>query len=149
MENEFIFSTNVEWKNEKKGNLKSDGFPAIEVATPVEFPNGVPGVWSPEHLFVAAAEVCLMTTFTGIATASKVEVISYKSSAAGKVERVEGRFRFTEITISPEIVVAREKDVERAERLINKAKGLCLVSNSLIADVLVNYKIILATNFTN
>ncbi|NOX17970.1 MAG: OsmC family peroxiredoxin [Chlorobi bacterium] len=146
MDTEYKFSTQVEWKGGKIGELQSDGFPKVNVATPVEFPNGVPNVWSPEHLFVAAAEVCLMTTFTGIAEASKVDLVSYKSSAEGKVERIDGKFRFTEIIISPEIVVAREKDVERAERLINKAKELCLVSNSLTADVRIDYKITLAAN---
>ncbi len=144
MNSEFKFSTSIKWNGDKTGELTSDGFPQIKVATPVEFPNGVPNVWSPEHLFVAAAEVCLMTTFTGIAEASKVELVSYKSSAEGKIERIDGKFRFTEIVISPEIVVAREKDIERAERLINKAKGLCLVSNSLTTDVLIDYKITLA-----
>lgn len=50
----------------------------IEVATPPEFPKGIPGMWSPEHLFTAAVSGCLMTTFLSIAEKS---VVSQKESS--------------------------------------------------------------------
>jgi len=43
--------------------LNKDAGSFIEVATLPEFPKGIPGIWSPEHLFTAAVSSCLMTTF--------------------------------------------------------------------------------------
>jgi organic hydroperoxide reductase OsmC/OhrA len=53
--------------------LSKENGPCIEVATPPEFPKGMPGIWSPEHLFTAAVSSCLMTTFLAIAENSKQE----------------------------------------------------------------------------
>jgi organic hydroperoxide reductase OsmC/OhrA len=43
----------------------------IEVATPPQFPKGVQGIWSPEHLFTAPVNSCFMTTFLAIAENSR------------------------------------------------------------------------------
>ena len=56
----------------------------IEVATPPEFPKGIAGIWSPEHLFVAAISGCLMTTFLAIAENSTLEFTSFSCQAKGK-----------------------------------------------------------------
>ena len=56
------YKTHIEWTLEKKGILKSEEKPDIDVACPPEF-GGHPNIWSPEDLFVGATEVCLMTTF--------------------------------------------------------------------------------------
>jgi len=46
---------------------------SLDVATPPQFPKGIERVWSPEHLFTAAVNSCLMTTFLSIAENSKLE----------------------------------------------------------------------------
>lgn len=57
-----------------KGIMSSPILPLkIEVATPPEFPKGMEGIWSPEHLLVAAVNSYLMTTFLAIAENSKLE----------------------------------------------------------------------------
>ncbi len=140
MESEYFYNTNVVWKDGRKGDLNVDQFPAIEVATPAEFLKGVPNTWSPEHLFVASANVCLMTTFLAIAENSKLEFESYRCEGKGKMERVEKRFMFTEIELSPNIVVTQEKDIERAERIIEKAEEHCLISNSMKTKIILKPK---------
>ena len=75
------YEVNLEWKEDRKGLLSSPILThEIEVATPPEFPKGMAGIWSPEHLFVAAVNSCLMTSFLAIAENSKFEFISFKSS---------------------------------------------------------------------
>lgn len=61
-----IYKTNLRWESNRRGVLSAPGLPDLAVATPPEFPGGHPGIWSPEHLFVASAEVCVMTTFLAI-----------------------------------------------------------------------------------
>jgi organic hydroperoxide reductase OsmC/OhrA len=68
MDDKHLYEVNLEWKNARIGDLSSPVLnDKIEVATPPEFPKGIEGVWSPEHLFVSAVSSCLMTTFLAIA----------------------------------------------------------------------------------
>ncbi len=136
MDDIHYYITNVEWKEGRAGNLSNDGFPTIEVATPPEFPKGVPNVWSPEHLYVASVNVCLMTTFLAIAENSKLDFETYTAKATGKLERVENRFMISEIEIVPAIVVKQEKDIDRAKRIIEKSENHCLISNSVKTKII-------------
>jgi len=131
METAYYYKTNVEWKDGRIGQMSGDGLEQITVATPPEFPKGVPNIWSPEHLYVASINVCLMTTFLAIAENSKVEFVSYSADATGKLEKSEGKFMITEVDIAVNIKVKSEKDIERAERILYKSEEHCLISNSV------------------
>lgn len=134
MDGVFFYDTKVEWKEGRIGNLSSAGFPDLEVATPPEF-KGVPNIWSPEHLFVSSVNICLMTTFLAIAENSKLEFDSYSCDGKGKLEKVDGKFMISEIELMPKIFVKNEKDIERAERIIEKSEKACLISNSIKSNV--------------
>lgn len=126
-----VYKTSVSWETERRGSLASPGLPGLSVATPPEFPGGHPGTWSPEHLFVAAAEACLMTTFLAIAENSKLEYLSYSSEAEGLLEKTDQGFMITEITIRPRVVIKDASALERARRIIEKAEQHCLISKSM------------------
>lgn len=131
METVHYYTTNISWQQGRIGKLESNGFDTITVATPPEFPKGVPNLWSPEHLFVASINVCLMTTFLSIAENSKLGFVSYSAEAKGKLEKSDGKFMITEVEVIPRITVNLEKDIERAERIVHKAEEHCLISNSV------------------
>ena len=141
MEEAFYFNTEVIWKEGKVGRLLSEGMEDITIATPPEFQGGVPNVWSPEHLFVASANICLMTTFLAIAENSKLNFISYSSGGKGKVEKVEGKFFVTQIELSPRILVENERDKERALRIIEKSEKACLISRSMKSEIILKPEI--------
>ncbi len=126
-----IYSTSVHWSGQRKGTLSSAGLPQLGVATPPEFPGGHPGIWSPEHLFVAAAEVCLMSTFLAIAENSKLAFSEYASEAEGILEKTDHGYMITEIRIRPRIKIAEESAKEAALKILEKAERLCLISNSM------------------
>jgi len=127
----FFYETEIEWKGERAGSLGGVDLPSIGVGAPPEF-NGQKGRWSPEQLLVASVNSCYMLTLLAIAENSKIPLVSFNSSAKGKLEKVEGAgYQITEITIKPKIVVASAKDVERVSRIIDKAKQNCFVSNSI------------------
>lgn len=135
MDNVHYYNTTVKWTEGRKGELIEPTMPTIEVATPPEFPKGVPNTWSPEHLYVASANICLMTTFLAIAENSKLEFKSFECDGVGKLEKVDGRFMISEIVLKPKVIVTEEKDIERAERIIEKSEKHCLVSNSMKTEV--------------
>ena len=136
MEQVHHYTTTLNWEEGRIGELGAPTLPEIKVATPPEFPKGVPNIWSPEHLFVAASNTCLMTTFLAIAENSKLEFKEYSCEAEGKLEKIEKRFMISEIVLKPKIVLNEEKDIERAERIIHKAEEHCLISNSMKTKII-------------
>ena len=138
----YFYYTGVHWKGRRRGSLGAPGLPEIAVSTPPEF-KGEPGFWTPEHLFVAAAEICLMATFIGISENSRLAVTGYSSEARGHLEKVEGKgLQFTEILISPVVELAHAEDAALAERVMAKAEKGCLVANSLLTRVRVEPKFV-------
>lgn len=82
------YNVNIEWLEARKGIMESSVLNSkIEVATPPEFSGGMAGIWSPEHLFVAAAASCFMTTFLAVAEKSRLEFISFSCKASGILEK--------------------------------------------------------------
>ena len=63
------YNVDITWREDRKGMMcspelaegNSHSANCIEVATPPEFPKGMPNIWSPEHLFTASVSSCLMT----------------------------------------------------------------------------------------
>ncbi len=129
------YVTTLRWNAERRGTLSAQGLPQLEVATPPEFPGGHAGIWSPEHLFVAAAETCLMTTFLAIAANSKLAFSEYSSRAEGVVEKTEQGFRVTRIVIRPRLVITDAAATDRARRILERAEQLCLISRSMTTQV--------------
>ncbi len=137
METIHHYQVDLNWEAERKGLMTSPVLDnSIEVATPPEFPKGMPRIWSPEHLLVAAVNSCLMTTFLAIAENSKLEFVHFDSHADGKLEKIDGKFMISEITLSPVLTIYRESDRERAQRILEKSEAACLISNSVKSTIL-------------
>lgn len=131
-----FYNVNVEWKNDRKGEMSSPELSQnIEVATPPQFPKGMEGIWSPEHLFTAAVSSCLMTTFLAIAENSKLEFSSFECKSKGKLEQVEGKFLMTEVILEPVVTIKNESEREKAERVLQKSEANCLISNSVKSKI--------------
>ncbi len=130
------YNVNLNWIKDRKGKMASPELnDTIEVATPPEFPNGIEGIWSPEHLLTASVVSCFMTTFLSIAENSKLEFTSFDCPAKGKLEQIEGKFLMTEIILEPTLVITKESDKDRAERILQKSESACLISNSIKSKV--------------
>lgn len=137
------YEVGLKWNDQRIGTLIAPGLPAnITVATPPQFPKGHEGIWSPEHLFVAAINSCFMTTFLAIAENSKLPFSSFECNANGKLEMVEGKYMMSEVTVYPKVVIADEKDRERTERILQKTEANCLISNSVKSAILMKTEII-------
>ena len=134
------YNVDINWNTDRKGviclpELNRDANSCIEVATPPEFPKGMPGIWSPEHLFTAAVNSCLMTTFLSIAENSNLAFVSFSCKSKGKLEQIEGKFMMSEIILEPIVTITHEKDRERAERVLQKSETACLISNSVKSKI--------------
>ena len=137
-----LYNVDISWTKERQGEMSSPELSTvIEIATPPQFPNGVEGIWSPEHLFTSAVASCLMTTFLSIAENSKLEFTAFSCKSHGKLEQIEGKFLMTEVILEPTVTIANESDREKADRVLQKSEQHCLISNSIKSKVTMNTNI--------
>ncbi|MFZ6013080.1 MAG: OsmC family protein [Bacteroidota bacterium] len=136
------YNVDISWEHDRVGKMCSPEvglFNAnngcLTVATPPEFPKGVAGLWSPEHLFTAAVSSCLMTTFLAIAENSKLGFTDFKCKSEGKLEQIDGKFLMTEIMLFPEVTISNGDDHEKAIRVLQRSEAACLISNSIKSKV--------------
>lgn len=145
MEQEHFYEVLVAWDKDRKGTMSSPVLDnVIEVATPPQFPKGMEGIWSPEHLLVGAVNSCLMTTFLAIAENSRLEFSGFSSRAAGKLEKSNGKWMISEITLMPVVTVLKEADKEKAEKVLQKSEQGCLISNSVKSKIIFEPEVIIS-----
>ncbi len=131
------YEVKINWESDRKGLMSSPVLQSsIEVATPPEFTKGMPGIWSPEHLLVAAVNSCLMTTFLAIAENSAFNFINFESNADGKLEKVDGKYMISEVLLSPVLTISHDADKEKAIRILQKSEAACLISNSIKSTII-------------
>lgn len=108
------------------------------MATPPEFPKGMIGIWSPEHLFTASVGSCFMTTFLAIAENSKLQFLAFECRAIGILDQVDNRLQMTAVDLFPVVTIGNEQDRDRAQRVIKKTAENCLISESIKSTVTVS-----------
>lgn len=130
------YNVGLTWLSQRKGEISSAELDQIiEVATPPEFPKGMAGIWSPEHLFTAAVSSCFMTTFLAIAENSNLEFKELSCPAEGILDKKDGKFAMTEVILKPVVTILKETDREKAEKIMIKAERACLISNSITSEI--------------
>jgi peroxiredoxin-like protein len=124
------YEVNAEAKPAGSVNLSGDRLPALPSMPPPQF-GGPGGQWAPETLFIGAVADCFILTFRAIAEASKFSWHDVACHAEGTVDKGDGGVQFTEIRLHARLSIPADADAARAERLLEKAKQNCLVTNSL------------------
>ena len=82
---------------------------------------------------MAAVADCFILSFRAVARASKFEWEALNCQVTGVLDKQDGSIRFTELVVRPSLTLADDADREKAERLLEKAKKVCLISNSMTA----------------
>jgi organic hydroperoxide reductase OsmC/OhrA len=122
-------------------SVSSQGLETLASAAPAEF--GGPGdLWSPETFLVAAVADCFILTFRALARGSRFEWNSVKCEVDGVLDRVDGVTRFIEFHMGVTLHVSEGTDRHKAERLVERSDHVCLVTNSLNAEMLLTTDIV-------
>ena len=114
--------------------LSAAGKPEIIVGSPPEF-KGEPGNWSPEELLVGSLNTCIMLTFLTLAQARGLTPAGYESEAEGLLENVEGKYRITEVSVRPRVVVETDAQLEVGRKTMEGVEAQCFISNSITSRV--------------
>lgn len=137
MDENYSYNVELSWRGDRKGIMASDVLnDTIEVATPPEFPKGIAGIWSPEHLFVAAASSCFMTTFLAVAEKSRLEFLSFDCPASGILEKIDRQFLITKIILKPSIKITSEAEIEKAMKVLQLSHQSCLILHSIKSEII-------------
>lgn len=125
------YETQFTWQGAgANGLLTADGRPGLETGSPHDGDR-----YSPEHLLLAAAEVCLANTVQVIGAHSRLDIAAYRSHAEGELEFVpKAGYRFKKILIRVELGVASGQE-SLAARVVEKSHKACLVARSLACPV--------------
>jgi peroxiredoxin-like protein len=142
MPTSYSYRTTAHWTEHTRGIVEAEGIPrTINFAAPPEF-GGEPGLWTPEHLLMAAVSTCYVATLRAVAEASKLQLHSLELTIEGTVEKQEGGFRFTRLLLRPAVTIMKEGDRERMGRLLEKAERICLITRSLTCTTVLEAKIL-------
>ena len=129
-----IYETSAHADTEQDVLIKSPGLKSLSTMPPQQF--GGPGDrWSPETLLVASVADCFILSFRAIARASKLDWIHLDCDADGTLDRVDNVTRFTQINLRATLTIPAGTDEHKAIRLMEKAEAVCLISNSLNAEI--------------
>jgi organic hydroperoxide reductase OsmC/OhrA len=131
----YRFPVDVGWAGGRLAQVSVSGKQELRVTTPPEFKGGIPGVWSPEDLFVAATATCYMVTLVGVGERRGVPLRALGVHAVGEVtQRPDGRFGFVSVDLDVvlETDPGREADARSSAEV---AERDCLVAASLDTPV--------------
>ena len=126
------FEIQLNWQGGTKGIVMANEVKdALRVAAAQDFPGGVEGMWSPEHLFLSAVVSCHMTTFFAIAGTRGLRVTHFECSAIGHVEMREQGLAYTTIDLYPKVFVEKDTDIAVAGEALAEANRRCIIIFSL------------------
>jgi organic hydroperoxide reductase OsmC/OhrA len=132
---DFRYRVGVDWEKGRVTSVSSPDKPELAVATPPEFKNGVPGVWSPEDLLVAAVASCYAVTLVAVAERRELPLHELHVSGTGHLTtHDDGRLGFVAIELTARIGTDAPT-TEAMERAAKHAERACLVSMALDVPV--------------
>lgn len=149
----YYYQVNVKWKEGRQGVMYSPELKTranenqfIEIATPPQFPKGVAGIWSPEHLFTAAVSSCFMTTFLAVAETFRLKFSDFSCLSVGKLDQEDKGLVITEVLIEPVVTILEEEDRDKALRMLARTEASCFISNSIKGRIVLKPIIRLASS---
>jgi len=113
--------------------VSDEGLPDLDTHAPPQF-GGPEGAWSPESMLSAAVANCFILSFRAIARASKFEWTSLGCNVDGILDRPERVTYFTAFNIHVVLNIPNGAKVDMAQRLLEKAEEICLITASLKSE---------------
>jgi organic hydroperoxide reductase OsmC/OhrA len=138
MAEEISFNNQVTWTLGAKGEIAFSSGDILEFALPVDF-GGVEGFPSPEDIFVAAANACVLTTTIARAKKHDVALRSYRSEAVGVLERVGDGREMTKIDVK--VRLTADGDPETLMEMLSDVAGRVPVIRSMSTSVSINFEV--------
>ncbi len=115
-----------------------------ELKTKISIPDAMdgPGVGTnPEEMLLGAAATCYIITLAAMLERSNIPKVSLTMESEGIVDVTNGVFTYDAIIHRPKLLLPADlsdRDVEKAQRLAEKAEGSCMITRALAGNVKVS-----------
>ena len=87
--------------------------------------------YNPEDLFLSSIAACHMLWFLHLCSSHKITVIAYLDNATGVMEEApNGSGKFTKVRLNPQVKVAKESMIQKANDLHQEAGKMYFIANS-------------------
>jgi organic hydroperoxide reductase OsmC/OhrA len=136
-----LYHVTADGRAEGVVRVAAEGLPALDTSAPPEF-DGPPGLWSPETMLAGAVANCFILSFRAVARASRLDWQALDVSVEGVLDRVDGVTRFKRFEIAARLCLPEGASETLARTVLDKAKKVCLVTNSLNADCVLQAQVL-------
>lgn len=124
--------------------IAAPGKPALTASSDPAF-LGLPELWNPEDMLVAALSSCHMLSYLACCARARIVVTAYEDRATGTmIEDGKGGGRFTEVILRPVVTIIDPAKLEHATRLHGTAHKVCFIANSVNFPVLHQPELVVA-----
>ena len=140
MAHEHLYATTLEWSGstaegyrryDRTHTVRITGKSDLSITADPTF-LGDPAKHNPEDLLVAALSSCHLLTYLALCARARIVVTGYRDKATGTmVTTTEGGGQFSEVVLHPEVTVAEEGMVAKAQDLHAAAHKYCFIANSV------------------
>ena len=87
---------------------------------------------NPEDLLLAALSGCHLLTYLALCARARINVLSYRDKAEGTLLLTkDGGGHFTEVVLRPEVIVAEERMLEKAQHFHGEVHKYCFIARSV------------------
>jgi len=142
MSAEHVFEGSLHWDGQPAG--RTFDYESYHRGTRIEFEGGAslaasaPSVFggddrqpNPETLMMASLMQCHFLTFMAVAIKSGLRVTGYSDRASSRLGMKDGKMRFVEVVLRPQVAFAEPVDAAKLASLHDKAHRNCFMSNSV------------------
>lgn len=143
MANQHIYETNLVWVGNKGSGtmdyrsydrdftIEIDGKAQISGSSDSIF-LGDKSKYNPEDLLLSSVSSCHMLWYLHLCSKNGIVVLEYRDTAKGTmIEHPDGSGKFTEITLYPDVIISKPKDIDLANALHKNANEMCFIASSL------------------
>lgn len=110
--------------------VEADGKPGFAGSADAHF-RGDAAHWNPEDMLVVALSACHLLSYLAECSRAGIVVAAYEDAAEGEMTLIDGKIRFREVTLRPQVTIEDPSRVAEAEALHEKAHGECFIANSV------------------
>jgi organic hydroperoxide reductase OsmC/OhrA len=132
MENVCFYDVSLKWEQGCIAEIASSKVnQTLKINGCSNSPREISARWSAEHLLLGALCSCYMTSFIDTAEKAGLRFQSFGCDILGRVENIEDQLIFTEVILKPVVKILNPDDLEKTNKILERAQRDCIIANSL------------------
>ena len=131
-----IFATDLSWSGNGQYVVSSHSLNHNIIISASQNSRVSDSEWNAEQLFLSGIMASLLNTYLDLSQKTDLENVGFECTATGQAELVDGKMKFTFIHVYPKAFVKKAADIETALVLLEKAKKVCPLYNSVNAEII-------------